>query len=221
MKKICCVSDLHGYLPEIPDCDLLLLAGDYSPNVKTQIRWLSEIFAPWLSELRQRMDIIGVAGNHDTIFEQRPDLVPKLDWIYLQDSGTVWNGLKIWGTPWQAIFFDWGFNITESEMAQKWQLIPTDTDILILHGPPYMHGDYTPYGDTNAGSPSLLQRIQEVQPKLAIAGHFHSGYGRYRIGDTLMMNCTLVNEAYQPVFDVQEIFWPIDFDRELPQDVPS
>lgn len=23
--KICCVSDLHGYTPEIPDCDLLLI----------------------------------------------------------------------------------------------------------------------------------------------------------------------------------------------------
>lgn len=213
--KILCLSDLHGHLPQIPDCDLLILAGDYSPDAKRQRMWLEMKFQPWLKELRTRMDVIGVAGNHDTIFEDRPDLVPPLDWIYLQDSGVEWRGIKIWGTPWQAIFFDWGFNITEAEMYEKWQLIPPDTDILVLHGPPFMHGDYTPYGNKNAGSPSLLNRIMEIQPKLAVAGHFHSGRGRYRIGDTLMMNCTLVNEDYRPVFDIQEVLWPINLTTEM------
>ena len=27
------------------------------------------------------------------------------------------------------------------ELAEKWKLIPDDTDILITHGPPYCHGD--------------------------------------------------------------------------------
>ena len=214
--KICCVSDLHGHLPKIPsDCDLLLLGGDYSPSTKTELYWLDYTFKPWLAELSQRMKIIGVAGNHDVSFQERPHRIPKLDWTYLQDSGTEWNGIKFWGTPWQAIFYDWAFNISEIEMAQKWQLIPEDTDVLLLHGPPYMHGDYTPFGNTHAGSPSLLTRIEQIQPKLVIAGHFHSGRGRYRIGDTLVLNCTIVNEEYRHVFEIQELSWPIDIKNEL------
>ena len=39
---ICCLSDLHGTLPKIPDCDLLLLGGDYCPHAKGQNWWLRD-----------------------------------------------------------------------------------------------------------------------------------------------------------------------------------
>ena len=31
MIKICAISDLHGYLPEIRPCDLVLVCGDSIP----------------------------------------------------------------------------------------------------------------------------------------------------------------------------------------------
>src|SRR5262249_2246103 len=85
--------------------DLLLLAGDLAPvqnhDLYFQAAWLDDNFRSWLSRQPAR-HIIGIAGNHDLVFERAPHLVPRdLPWTYLQDSGTTWEGFKIWGTPWQ------------------------------------------------------------------------------------------------------------------------
>jgi len=195
VKRICCISDLHGHFPKIPDCDLLILGGDYCP-CQQQAWWFREIFAQWLEVESRKRPIIGVAGNHDRYFERHPHVTP-MAWTYLQDSGTEWNGLKIWGTPWQPRFFDWAFNLDEPDLAEKWKLIPDDTDILILHGPPYGYGDFSSFGNVHTGSPSLLERIEEIQPRLVVAGHIHSGYGRYQIGNTAFLSCSVVDERYR------------------------
>lgn len=205
--KICCISDLHGYLPEIPDCDLLLIGGDICPvqnhTPLYQRGWLDRRFRPWLTKLSERMSIVAVAGNHDLLFERCPSLIPQdLPWTYLQDSGCEIGGLKIWGSPWQPRFFDWAFNLDEPQLAEKWALIPNDTDVLLLHGPPRGYGDWSDYGSEHCGSLSLLKRIQAVRPRLAVAGHIHGGYGRYCIaetsGKTTFINASYVNEQYKP-----------------------
>src|SRR6266699_514820 len=132
--KIVAVSDMHGFLPDIPECDLLLLAGDLTPvtdhSWAFQAQWLDREFRYWLKAQPARQ-IIGIAGNHDFIFEQMPELVPQdLAWIYLQDSGTQWEGLNIWGTPWTPVFFDWAFNGQPERLKRQWSFIPDDTDIL-------------------------------------------------------------------------------------------
>ena len=201
--KIACLSDLHGHLPEVPDCDLLLLGGDYCPRSNSQEKWFVKKMTPWINELSKTRKIIGVAGNHDFIFEAGPDFRPQMEWTYLQDSGCEWGGYKFWGTPWQPAYYDWAFNANEWELMQIWKQIPDDTDILLLHGPPRGFGDLSPFGNVHTGSPSLLERIKEIKPKLVIAGHIHSGYGRYQIEETIFLNCSLVDEAYKPVNSIQ------------------
>jgi predicted phosphodiesterase len=195
--RICCTSDLHGHLPDVEPCDLLLIGGDLCPvhSVVEQAVWLQARFAPWLRRQPAR-SIVGVAGNHDFIFQRAPELVPSLPWTYLQDSGTEVDGLKAWGSPHQLPFYDWAFNLPEAELAKRWELIPDDTDILLLHGPPYGVGDYSPYGKVNTGSPSLLARIEAIQPRLVVFGHIHAGYGQYRIGPTLAINASNCDEQY-------------------------
>ena len=202
-------SDLHGYLPEIPACDLLLLGGDLCPDGTPQMQadWLDTRFRRWLRDAPARQ-VVAVAGNHDFLFEQRPELVPTLNWHYLQDSGVEIEGIRLWGTPWQPVFFDWAFNLTEPELEKKWQLIPEGTDILLLHGPPYRHGDRNSHGE-HTGSPSLLTRIREVQPSLVICGHIHEARGEYRIKQSRVMNVSQLDLQYQPHNDIIEFDWPL------------
>lgn len=79
--KVVATSDLHGFLPQIPPCDLLLIAGDVCPvwnhRLPFQRKWLRETFTPWLESLPARK-IVGVWGNHDSIAESNPDKVPPL-----------------------------------------------------------------------------------------------------------------------------------------------
>lgn len=202
--KIVASSDLHGYLPKIPECDLLLLAGDLCPDrseVKQAV-WLDTSFRRWLRDLPAKK-IVGVAGNHDFVFQNRVDLVPTLPWHYLQDCGIELFGLHIWGTPWQPVFYDWAFNLEEEQLEQKWQMIPKDTDILLLHGPPHRFGDRNSH-DEHTGSPSLTRRIRELQPGLALCGHIHEARGEYRIGKTLVANVSQLDLQYQPHDDVWE-----------------
>lgn len=207
MTRFACISDLHGFLPQVPDCDVLLLGGDYSPNRDTEENWLRTQFAPWLRSIDDRgIQIVGVAGNHDIHFERHPPLIPAMRWAYLQDSSTNCCGLEIYGSPWQQEFgIDWAFNATEAELEKRWAAIPDDTDVLLLHGPPHGYSDYSVYSNVHTGSPSLTKRIHEVQPKLAVCGHIHSGNGVYRIGQTTLVNAAIMNEAYQPVQDIHVI----------------
>lgn len=179
--KICCIADMHGKLPQIPQCNILLIAGDVCPNYSNdklldaikQLSWLKRVFRPWLESLQKRkIEIYGIAGNHDWVFylnETNNKANIDLPWYYLSDSG-IGGDLTIWGTPWQPPFFNWAFNLPEKQLREKFSFIPKDIDILISHGPPFQIGDMTPRGE-NAGSMALKHRIEVVRPKLHVFGH--------------------------------------------------
>ena len=212
--KIVALSDLHGYLPDqVPACDLLLLAGDLCPIENHahgfHAEWLDTAFRRWLERVPARQ-VIGVAGNHDLLFEQAPELAPAgLRWTYLQDSGTTWQDVKIWGTPWQPWFFDWAFNGRPEQLQTIWAKIPDDTDILVVHGPPHGYGDGIPSrrGMRHTGCPHLLERIQQVQPRLVVFGHIHEGRGEWTLGKTTLANVTILNEEYDPVYSPWSCDW--------------
>ena len=153
--KIVAVSDIHGCLPDIPECDLLLIAGDITPaddhRLQRQFSWLNVQFREWLLSVPARK-IVGIAGNHDFIFQTNPKSVADLPWVYLQDSGIDWEGVKIWGSPWQPVFHNWAFNAEDYKRQTAWSMIPDDTNILVLHGPPYGYGDFVDNGYGNRGN---------------------------------------------------------------------
>jgi len=208
MTIITAVSDLHGHLPVIPDTDLLLIAGDICPDfhgpaagqngAAGQSFWLATDFLPWLIDLRERgIVVVGVAGNHDWIFQYNRNAADILPWIYLEDESIELGGLKIHGTPWQPEFCNWAFNATEDFMAEKFSLIPEDTDILISHGPP--SGILDSVGRRSIGSTSLNRACQRVMPTLTVFGHRHSP-GVEQVEGCVFANVTVVDETYNMVY---------------------
>ena len=199
--KIVAISDTHGQHEELllPPGDVLIHAGDvsgrgYSKEIKKFIKW----FAAQPYEYK-----IFISGNHDFFFEQKLraeiEAVLHPDIIYLNDSGISIDGINFWGSPVQPWFLDWAFNRQRGEDIDKhWNLIPSDTDVLITHGPPYGILDRT-FRDEQVGCEMLLKKIEEVKPKLSIFGHIHEGYGIAERGGTTFVNASVLNLQYQLV----------------------
>lgn len=200
--RFCAMSDLHGQLPiHLPECDVVLLAGDICDHGKAefQLAWMDRKLRKWLEKINK--PVFACSGNHDWPMWSKLKEVRnlKLPWTYLQDEATVFNGWKIYGTPWQKKFFNWAFNLDESQLMGKWNLIPDDTDVLICHGPPKYYGDRNPRGEL-CGSESLTWRIGQLENlRLVCYGHIHAGYGVYSSKNTILANVSLLDERYKLV----------------------
>jgi predicted phosphodiesterase len=222
-----CISDLHGQLPELEGGDLLIIAGDFTSRdtEEEHVR-----FCSWLSLQDHYRKKIIIAGNHDNMWfkikaqKGLDPINPNYEWFeYLCDSGTEFEGLKIWGSPWTTKFKGMNphcmaFTVdTDEELAEKWALIPDDVDILITHCPPYgildkVHrkGKHVKTlnnlndEDLHCGSRSLraytLSGNKFKNKKLHIFGHIHEGGGK--VIDMIsckFINASHVNERYKPV----------------------
>jgi Icc-related predicted phosphoesterase len=190
-------------LPKVEDCDLVLLAGDLCPfgPYLVQLAWMNSVFRRWLEDLHERkIPVVGIAGNHDEIMEERPDMMPYIKWIYLQDTSVTINGLKIWGTPWVLPYGDWAFMRPEEWLKERFSYITEDVDIIITHGPPYGYGDKCPKTVIDIeeieiwesqGSKAMLETLDRVKPKLIVFGHIHQGRGLYKRNNTILCNAAI------------------------------
>lgn len=204
--RIAIVSDLHGRLPRIPPCDLLIMSGDIGPdddypfsatNALRQLSWFNHQFAQWLQTVPAD-EIVATPGNHDFgLFRVRYGLSQDLRWHLLIDQGVELFGFKIWGSPWVSgdISRQWAFKLDEEILAVRWSRIPDDTDILVLHSPPFGIMDKHKDG-AHLGSKSLRARADRLETlKLVTFGHIHGNYDCQVWGQTKMVNAALVNEG--------------------------
>jgi Icc-related predicted phosphoesterase len=208
-----CISDLHGHYPELEGGDLLIIAGDLTAS-DTPEEHLE--FIKWCAWQNYKK-IVFIVGNHDNTALKEPSNNKKIE--YLCDSGTEFEyiapsvlgnivgyegrKLKIWGSPWTLTFPGINpkcaaFTGDERLLAEKFALIPDDVDILITHGPPLGILDLTVDG-RNVGSMSLISRYKTICPKLHIFGHIHESYCESICEKTRFINCSHVNERYEPV----------------------
>lgn len=202
--RLVCLSDTHNQLPldfPVPDGDVLIFAGDI-----TSMGYDFELFRfiDFVKRQPHRHKLL-VAGNHDwclAVDNSRYFEAPFYDlrhrMTYLQDSGTVLEGVKFWGSPWQPRFCDWAFNLDRGEpIAAKWRMIPSDTDVLITHGPPFGILDTLENG-MRVGCEDLASELKRIQPKAHIFGHIHSSYGMVERDGCTYVNASICDEQYKP-----------------------
>jgi Icc-related predicted phosphoesterase len=181
---------------ELPEGDILVHAGDM-----TSTGTLGQIheFNNWLGTL-SFSNIICVPGNHDRAFEREFSNARKImtNCHVLVDEEIVIDGVKFYGSPWQPFFCNWSFNLTRGkELANKWKMIPEDTDVLITHSPPFGIHDATAI--EQCGCVDLLERVSEVRPKVHIFGHIHESYGRSEVSGIKFINASICNGYYEPI----------------------
>lgn len=212
-----CISDLHGCKPALHGGDLLIVAGDLTAR-----HTLKELdsFNEWMRKQDYKKKVL-IAGNHDHLLERGvydPSnpvdgsvfLDPCID--YLCDSGTEFEGMKIWGSPWTKTFpginpLCTAFTVeSEKEISKKWMLIPRDTNILITHCPSFGNYDWVKNRDgsigPSVGSPTLWMLMLSMVPnlKLHVTGHIHEAYGYSKHDNGInLVNASIMNEKYQPV----------------------
>jgi Icc-related predicted phosphoesterase len=215
--RIAAMADLHGYLPEIPECDVLVIAGDIFPDLypvprRIDAKWaredpyvqgkfMGEKFVPWLRAAQHRFKYaIGTWGNHDWAGADPAKYLPPFEPLrLLTDKGLKHFDKMFWCTPWTPIFMDWAFMKTDPDLRIAYDKISSSTDVLIAHGPPYGHVDTVlPYA-THLGSRELLYAIERVKPSIVICGHIHGGHGYDLRGTTRIYNVSVVDEAYKLV----------------------
>lgn len=213
-------SDLHGNFPELLGGDLLIIAGDLTAtHTETEFRE----FFHWLLDQEYRK-VVFIGGNHDSFMEKNDFQwfmnITGQEIVYLCDSGTEFDGLKIWGTPYTHWFHGVNpsckaFMKADRDLKPYWDKIPRDTDILITHSPPRgvldnvrrrtLDENGNPIWESeNVGSKTLRKQLGRVKPKLWVFGHIHGGYGELKTttlsgDDYHFVNASHVNEDYDPV----------------------
>jgi hypothetical protein len=86
-----------------------------------------------------------------------------------------------------------------------WEHIPTDTDVLIVHGPPKGVRDlsFDRHGQLEyCGDGSLMKAVMKIQPKYMLFGHIHDMTAIYNQGvstftkiPTVFSNATCVDDG--------------------------
>ncbi len=190
--EITIISDTHGLHRELQlgQGTILIHAGDI-----TEYGTEEEVidFVQWFSKQHYTYKIF-IAGNHDLFLEEcspakRKKLLPS-GIIYLQNSGVVIEGFKIWGSPVTPYFLGMAFNERAGTAIKKvGSKIPVDTNILITHAPP------KGILDGGIGCDELLKQVNKIKPMLHCFGHAHAHgcNGIIKTEATTFVNAAMVN----------------------------
>lgn len=221
MIRICAMSDLHGYLPEIEPCDLVLICGDIVPlriqgRTKDSYKWFSTEFKEWAMDLPCDK-VIFIAGNHELSFPNHYNDYKQLFYndskvTYLCHEGYIYKGsdgkeYSIFGTPYCKEFGNWAFMLPDPELEERYSEIPENLDILITHDAPYGVSDVLLQKECkwatgeHIGNVPLRNAIIQKCPKYVFHGHLHSTSHEFELlENSKVVNCSLKDEFYNVLY---------------------
>jgi Icc-related predicted phosphoesterase len=207
------IADLHGWFPKIEQCDLLLICGDVVDlSVQSSFhkgrKWFRNIFKPWAEKLPCNK-VLFIAGNHDICIYNHEtfyqELFPMKEKVtFLNNELYDYYGIRIFGTPYCKLFGNWAYTLSDDKLLEKYKDIPEYCDILMSHDAPYGTTDVCLEGwnREHLGNKPLRDIILKKIPDYNIHGHLHSSQREYEyLGKTKVMNCSYVNEQYEPTWE--------------------
>lgn len=203
--KIWFISDTHGNHDklEIPEgIDLVVHSGDatnYWDVYRNEPEFFS--FLDWYDNLKIPNKIF-VPGNHDSFIykyeKQCRNLFSMRNIIMLVGEYVDVEGLKICGNPMTPTFGNWFYMTDRAKIYKHWELIPTDTDILVTHGPPkhILDLSHDAIGRLeHCGDSSLFKKVLEIKPKIHCFGHIHNSNGCYNQGERIYEGINFINAS--------------------------
>lgn len=196
-------SDLHGMLPRVDPCDVLLLGGDVSPlegerDLALMTKWIEGEFSQWLTDCPADR-ILLVPGNHDFILEARTDW-PDLPAELLIDESADLGGVSLYASPWVPMLEQWAYYGDDAKLKAAADAIPEGTDIWLQHGPPYGFLDRLWRGEKHVGNSHTLHAMVEKPPQFFLCGHIHEAAGIAEHHGVTVANNSFVDEFYEPQF---------------------
>lgn len=237
--KIVCISDTHEQhrmitkkLKNIRQENgkfVLCHAGDLTYVGDPKV---FEDFNLWIGELLEAdviEDCVAIPGNHDKScvpglynfsLKQWRDQAGRnyervmksvKDYHLLVDQSVVIDGIKFYGTPWTPVFGGgWSYQLyNEEDKRRYYDLVPTDTDVWIGHGPPHgicdkveRHKAATEIVYGNEGCKTLLKYIETIKPQVYICGHLHEPKNHTPVSmscGTTVINAAICDEQYKPI----------------------
>lgn len=214
--RICVTSDLHGNLPTIEECEMLLICGDVLPlkiqmNHRKSKNWLLNEFTEWIKSQPVKQTVF-IAGNHDFYCESHEDDMKHMfnseikylcnsHYDYISNEGKVY---RIFGTPYCKQFGLWAFMRDNDELEEYYRKMPGNCDIVISHDAPrinnlgcIMEEGFRWYGE-DAGNEVLAKALLSAKPTYAFCGHIHSGkHELQELNGIKMANVSLLDETYK------------------------
>jgi Icc-related predicted phosphoesterase len=182
--KLLAFSDVHcdlgaveSLVDQAVDVDLVAGVGDFASvheGLEQTLAPLRGIEAPLLL----------VPGNNETVDALRAAVGGWDGVTVLHGEEADVDGVSFFGigggiptTPW-----DWSFDLTEEEAAEKLVAVPEGA-VLLSHSPPKGHVD------KGLGSVAVLEAAERAGARAVLCGHIHEQWtNESRIGGTLVRN---------------------------------